>query len=705
MSISNTVLKAQIESSHSNEKVEWTIIKELAQSKKLLWEVKRSWNMELYNRMLIEHNELKEAIRKSLEWDKAFSKKERKKIMLEFTNTIYLSKEKWDISRVNKAISYLSYWFNAATSLFSWEEESEWYSTKDIVNLSKTELNLLQENLIKEYLWTDKNYNDEYIVWFNNHKWNYLEKISTFEKEIQNKDLLKIDSIALASYLEYLSSKWNLNVNTLKKYFWENKLKELGELWKQNKWETITQKLLKDAWIEDIIENIISFSDIIKNPITTIPKLKKLPTKEEIRKTPLNDIIEFNRSFKWACPVFDEESANSSMEKFNIILERSKTIELEEYWKENFKNKFNEIINEKIKEKKLSKDQIDRLKIKAEKQADYIFNEWLRLLENPDQACWFELAIFIKNKTNEFLKENNLWELSEEYRQEMTLIIAETNESKIKKSLSSIKNRIQELEVLQNKTPKQEQELLKLKKELLTYKEKIIKAEQIIKSSQATDKELERYIYLINNWVSKKEAYKDFKENNTANNIDLKQNSYYETKTYKYPNWTELVYIETPDWYNIDNWTEWNEWIDITKEEFESIKNRPENLKNLLKFKETLTELNIDFIWEHRFDFIQKLNNIDPTLNIKIDSQNYINNTELKKILNWIIVLSWNKKPNNNLNSIKKSLRDISNSWIDAGKKDNKWSPIEKLFINKWIINKDSSTSYFKIDKMKENYK
>ena len=53
------LLKAKIESSKSNEKVEWSIIKELAQSKKLLWEIKRSWNIDLYNKMLKEHEELK----------------------------------------------------------------------------------------------------------------------------------------------------------------------------------------------------------------------------------------------------------------------------------------------------------------------------------------------------------------------------------------------------------------------------------------------------------------------------------------------------------------------------------------------------------------------------------------------------------------------------------------------------------------------
>jgi hypothetical protein len=284
--------------------------------------------------------------------------------------------------------------------------------------------------------------------------------------------------------------------------------------------------------------------------------------------------------------------------------------------------------------------------------------------------------------------------------------IAKTHLLNVNYWLKQITDRIIELEKIKNKSVQQKQELKKLKSNRIELKKDVQKAENIVITAQASNEEIERYIYLVNNWASKEEALNDFKENKTISNDTIQENSYYETKSLKYPNWKELIYIETPDWYNIDNWKQSNERIDITKEEFESIKNNPENLKNLLNFKDTLTKLNIDFIWNNRFEFIKKLNNIDPTLNIKIDKENYINNTELKKILNWIITLSWNEKStNNDIDSIKEKLRKISNSWLDDSKNDNIGTPIEKIFIKKWIIDKNSSINYFNINKMKENYR
>jgi hypothetical protein len=50
-----------------------------------------------------------------------------------------------------------------------------------------------------------------------------------------------------------------------------------------------------------------------------------------MKKVAPEEIKKFNKKFKGACPTFDKENADSSMKKFNIILERSKTIEIEEY--------------------------------------------------------------------------------------------------------------------------------------------------------------------------------------------------------------------------------------------------------------------------------------------------------------------------------------------------------------------------------------
>jgi hypothetical protein len=47
-------------------------------------------------------------------------------------------------------------------------------------------------------------------------------------------------------------------------------------------------------------------------------------------------------------------------------------------------------------------------------------------------------------------------------------------------------------------------------------------------------------------------------------------------------------------------------------------------MKNLITLNEKLSDLNLDFIWEKRFEYISLINNIDPTLNIRLD-ENYIN--------------------------------------------------------------------------------
>lgn len=149
----------------------------------------------------------------------------------------------------------------------------------------------------------------------------------------------------------------------------------------------------------------------------------------------------------------------------------------------------------------------------------------------------------------------------------------------------------------------------------------------------------------------------------------------------------------------------WREIKNIPKNEADIIQINDENLDNFLKFEETLKELNLGFIWNNRIEFISILNELIPTEKIEIDWKNYIDESELKKILNWIIVLTWNKKDNSNsLSSIKSNIRKISKSWVDDTKKDLKWSPIEKIFINKWIIDKNNSLFFFNRNRMIENY-
>ena len=624
-----------------------------------LWE-----NSKEYKLAINEYNEIKDKINLAL--------KDGKIDKIEFNQ---IAKEYSDLKKV--------------------EYNSKWFFSKSFWAIYNTVNETLLEFDIDE--------NNE-IIWYKNWE-HFIIKIEEFEKQLKDENIRvsELNSKWLSNYLEYLKSKWKLNIKTLEEKFWKEKLKELSELWKNNKWDTITQKLLGELWLDSIIEKVISFSDIIKNPEETIPKLTKIPTKEEIKETPFSDLQDFHEKYNGTCPLLPEED----IKKFYNILSLSKKAEIEIIWENNFKKEFISVIKEKIKDKKLSKKQEEILLEEAEKNYKSIFDKWLEKLNNSEEACWFELTIFIQGEINKFLEKNGLSTITEKDRQKLAKIITATHLEIKKEETKTIQQETESLESKKNKTPEEIKKLEELKNKLIRKKQEVEKAKRIVETSQASDKEIEEYLNIIKNWWTKEEAYKNFKENrkNTKFLGDDINNNFYKTKTINYPNWDTLAYIQTPDWYNIDNWKEWNEGINITKNEFDTIKNNPQNLKNLLEFKKTLSELNIDFIWDNRFEFIKKLNTIDPSLNIKIDKENYINNTELKKILNSIISLVWeNKSKINDLDTIKTKLRDISKSWIDDTKKDIIWSPLEKIFIKKWIIDKNSSLNYFNINKIEENY-
>ena len=208
-----------------------------------------------------------------------------------------------------------------------------------------------------------------------------------------------------------------------------------------------------------------------------------------------------------------------------------------------------------------------------------------------------------------------------------------------------------------------------------------------------TEKELQNKLNLLQSDDSEKAPSDEPKIKNTEN-IEDKNLSYIEN-TYENSNWTYDLILDS-----------WEELTWISKEEYSIVKESNENLENMVKLKSTLTELNLEFIWNNRYEFITRLNNLDPTINIKIDSWNYIDETEMKKMLNWIIQLTWNEKnSSNDLDWIKMALRIISSSWLDENKKDLTWSPIEKIFIDKWIIDKNKTISYFNSEKMKQNFK
>jgi septal ring factor EnvC (AmiA/AmiB activator) len=66
-------------------------------------------------------------------------------------------------------------------------------------------------------------------------------------------------------------------------------------------------------------------------------------------------------------------------------------------------------------------------------------------------------------------------------------------------NLKQTTDRIIELEKIKNKSVQQKQELKKLKSNLIELKKDVQKAENIVITAQASNEEIERYIYLVNN--------------------------------------------------------------------------------------------------------------------------------------------------------------------------------------------------------------
>ncbi len=309
---SETFLTAQIEASKSSQKIENEVKSYLNEAKLIMENVKDDlWkDHEMYQRFEEEYDELRWTIKSSLDHGREFSKKERMSIMLElwdiveladdewvdtswsgwdhFTKNLFWSDTDWALDKVewflNKDIS--EYSIDEAQVILEhlnkeyWDFEEwnfAWTDEENIADLAdKKDVNVYQDRLIAKILWNEEKwFNNEYLKWYNNKEWNYLISIKEFEQKIKDDsiNINDINSNELANYFALLSSKWQLNIDTIAKKLWTKQIKQLNNLVDSPIWD--------DRWLREILseyslDSILKDARNIELSITDINSIREL---------------------------------------------------------------------------------------------------------------------------------------------------------------------------------------------------------------------------------------------------------------------------------------------------------------------------------------------------------------------------------------------------------------------------------------------
>ena len=156
-------------------------------------------------------------------------------------------------------------------------------------------------------------------------------------------------------------------------------------------------------------------------------------------------------------------------------------------------------------------------------------------------------------------------------------------------------------------------------------------------------------------------------------------------------------------------WTE--KHFEIMPEEKEAIYDiensdkRAEAIKNLINFRETLLNLNLQFLWNNRNELfrIMQIVNWNPVWFDYLD-ENMISKNEFKIFLNFILKILWFEKKDD-LEDCIAWFRKITWSWLDNDKTDFiTWDTmIENIFEAVWYYDWNSQgTNKFKIDKIED---
>jgi hypothetical protein len=175
---------------------------------------------------------------------------------------------------------------------------------------------------------------------------------------------------------------------------------------------------------------------------------------------------------------------------------------------------------------------------------------------------------------------------------------------------------------------------------------------------------------------------------NTFNSIDSRS---YLDKSYfisniPEQNWENTIininnktYNISPDEYKIIFWEDKNN---------KKFVKSPEALKNLVDFKEKMNSLNLWFVRKFRTSLIKAMNNLDWTSWINTTDNNFINKSEVKKLLNFVLRVIW-EEPWDTLSSVTAKIILLNWWFFSQNKKDtiSGLSNIWMKFFEKWILN------------------
>ncbi len=136
------------------------------------------------------------------------------------------------------------------------DEFAENFSSTDTLDDigNKTEVNIFQQKLINKILWNENWFSWEYLQWYNNEKWNFIEDTWKFMSDIKTIDIKNINSLSLINYFKLLTNDYKINIYELKILFWEKQLVKLKNYWESDKSNNIAKNYLIENWLWYIIE-------------------------------------------------------------------------------------------------------------------------------------------------------------------------------------------------------------------------------------------------------------------------------------------------------------------------------------------------------------------------------------------------------------------------------------------------------------------
>lgn len=616
----------------------------------------------LENKFQKEYEDLFNSINESWENDKQISREERARIIFELWDIVNLAWKNWII----ESKSFWSKWWDKAkwTNTQEAKESAIDLRDKDVKDYSKEEaiaamnylsnnykkykgiekddniskwitfnyssinelddqyeVNKFQDILKTKIFWWKDLFNKDFLLWFNNERWNYLVKIKDFEQELQTKDIKDINSLALSNYFLYLDKiGWWITSEKLIKSFKPDSILWLKELWLDKNDENdskkqIAKEILSKNWVLGKIKNLIetfSTTDSLLNSLQTNNTWIKISEEEKKENLKLA-LIFIDRNINW----IKDKLKNDIKEKLKKSNPSMKDWEIENIAKE---------LIEKVSKYKKPEDIPEVLKIFNEYDEKY--NIWLDITKSTKDSVLLQKA---KAKENFLISHTDLIKAQESWDEEWIL--------KAKKELEKRSQELKDAEISVKVSSKLTEEK---SKDLISWKtnyEEFIAEER--KKDKAFDEEFKKYE------EERTKYYEKYPEEKIVQTwkIDISE---------KWDKTEEIIYNQTSTWFEIIINEEKKEFFKLSQEEFNSLQNNKEALTSVIDFYKELSELWLSFVWDYRNFFIKSIQNF------KIN--NWLSKNEILTIYNFIWTQIW--KTWKDIRDARSDFKDL-NIWKD----------------------------------------